>query len=130
MCGKRTSSIAATIVRLYHGEEAVAAAEARYRSVAAGGVPENMETQEAAPGTLLTELLVQSGLAPSRSEARRLMTGGGVKLDGTPVKDPNRGADGQRGIHPQQRQKQVCQNCYFITVRRQTNGAHRKGTRP
>jgi len=79
---------AATIVRLYHGEEAVAAAEARYRSVAAGGVPENMETQEAAPGTLLTELLVQSGLAPSRSEARRLMTGGGVKLDGTPVKDP------------------------------------------
>ena len=79
---------AATIVRLYHGEEAVAAAEARYRSVAAGGVPENMETQEAAPGTLLTEMLVQSGLAPSRSEARRLMTGGGVKLDGTPVKDP------------------------------------------
>ena len=79
---------AATIVRLYHGEEAVAAAEARYRSVAAGGVPENMETQEAAPRTLLTELLVQSGLAPSRSEARRLMTGGGVKLDGTPVKDP------------------------------------------
>ena len=76
---------AATIVRLYHGEEAVAA---RYRSVAAGGVPENMETQEAAPRTLLTELLVQSGLAPSRSEARRLMTGGGVKLDGTPVKDP------------------------------------------
>ena len=33
---------AATIVRLYHGEEAVAAAEARYRSVAAGGVPESM----------------------------------------------------------------------------------------
>ena len=79
---------AATIVRLYHGEEAVAAAEARYRSVAAGGVPENMESLTAEPGALLTELLVRSGLAPSRSEARRLMTGGGVKLDGTPVKDP------------------------------------------
>ena len=79
---------AATIVRLYHGEEAVAAAEARYRSVAAGGVPENMESLTADPGALLTELLVRSGLAPSRSEARRLMTGGGVKLDGTPVKDP------------------------------------------
>lgn len=78
---------AATIVRLYHGEEAVAAAEARYRSVAAGGVPENMESLTAEPGALLTELLVRSGLAPSRSEARRLMTGGGVKLDGTPVKD-------------------------------------------
>lgn len=78
---------AATIVRLYHGEEAVAAAEARYRSVAAGGVPENMESLMAEPGALLTELLVRSGLAPSRSEARRLMTGGGVKLDGTPVKD-------------------------------------------
>ena len=79
---------AATIVRLYHGEEAVAAAEARYRSEAAGGVPENMESLKAEPGALLTELLVRSGLAPSRSEARRLMTGGGVKLDGTPVKDP------------------------------------------
>ena len=79
---------AATIVRLYHGEEAVAAAEARYRSVAAGGVPENMESLTAEPGALLTELLVRSGRAPSRSEARRLMTGGGVKLDGTPVKDP------------------------------------------
>ena len=79
---------AATIVRLYHGEEAVAAAEARYRSVAAGGVPENMESLTAEPGALLTELLVRSGLAPSRSEARRLMTCGGVKLDGTPVKDP------------------------------------------
>lgn len=64
------------------------AAEARYRSVAAGGVPENMESLTAEPGALLTELLVRSGLAPSRSEARRLMTGGGVKLDGTPVKDP------------------------------------------
>ena len=79
---------AATIVRLYHGEEAVAAAEARYRSVAAGGVPENMESLTAEPGALLTELLVRSGLAPSRSEARRQMTSGGVKLDGTPVKDP------------------------------------------
>ena len=46
---------AATIVRLYHGEEAVAAAEARYRSVAAGGVPENMESLTAEPGALLTE---------------------------------------------------------------------------
>ncbi len=79
---------AATIVRLYHGEEAVAAAEARYRSVAAGGGPGDMESLTAEPGALLTELLVRSGLAPSRSEARRLMTGGGVKLDGTPVKDP------------------------------------------
>ena len=79
---------AAPIVRLYHGEGAGAAAEARCRSVAAGGVPENMESLTAEPGALLTELLVRSGLAPSRSEARRLMTGGGVKLDGTPVKDP------------------------------------------
>lgn len=56
---------AATIVRLYHGEEAVAAAEARYRSVAAGGVPENMESLTAEPGALLTELLVRSGWRPA-----------------------------------------------------------------
>lgn len=79
---------AATIVRLYHGEEAVAAAEARYRSVGGGrrsreyGIPDG-RTRRPADRTARPKRL-----APSRSEARRLMTGGGVKLDGTPVKDP------------------------------------------
>jgi tyrosyl-tRNA synthetase len=80
---------AASIVRLYHGEEAVAAAAERYKNVAKGGVPENIEEFEAATGSRVTELLVKSKLAPSTSEARRLIQGNGIKLDGVQVSDVN-----------------------------------------
>lgn len=80
---------ASAIVRLYHGEQAVAPAEERYKKVASGGTPENMESYDAAAGTPVVDMLVKSGLAPSKSEARRLMQGGGVKLGGTQLKDPS-----------------------------------------
>jgi tyrosyl-tRNA synthetase len=35
------------------------------------------------------KLLVKSGLAPSNSEAKRLIQQGGVKVDGTLIIDPN-----------------------------------------
>lgn len=87
---------ASAIVRLYHGEQAVAPAEERYKKVASGGTPENMESYDAAAGTPVVDMLVKSGLAPSKSEARRLMQGGGVKLDGTQLKDPS-AAFGEKG---------------------------------
>ena len=80
---------ASAIVRLYHGEQAVAPAEERYKKVASGGTPENMESYDAAVGTPVVDMLVKSGLAPSKSEARRLMQGGGVKLDSAQLKDPS-----------------------------------------
>lgn len=80
---------AETIVRMYHGIDAVAPAAERYKSVASGGVPENMDEYKCAVGTKVTEILRQSGLAPSGSEARRLMQGGGVKIDGVQNKDFN-----------------------------------------
>ena len=80
---------ASVIVRLYHGEQAVAPAEERYKKVASGGTPENMESYDAAAGTPVVDMLVKSGLAPSKSEARRLMQGGDDKLDGAQLKDPS-----------------------------------------
>ncbi len=80
---------AETIVRMYHGIDAVAPAVERYKSIASGGVPENMDEYKCAVGTKVTEMLRQSGLAPSGSEARRLMQGGGVKIDGVQNKDFN-----------------------------------------
>ncbi len=80
---------AETIVRMYHGEEAISAAAERYKSIAGGGVPDEMDEYECVVGTRVTDILRESGLAPSGSEARRLMQGGGVKLDGIQVKDPN-----------------------------------------
>ena len=81
---------AETIVALYHGEEAVSAAAARYSNVAGGGVPDDIKSMEFASGTRLVEVLSKSGLAPSNSEARRLIQGGGVKIDGAQIIDPNK----------------------------------------
>ncbi|MDD4125560.1 MAG: tyrosine--tRNA ligase [Eubacteriales bacterium] len=78
---------AETIVRMYHGKEAVNGAAERYKSVAGGGVPQELEVITAAPGTQITELLVISGLAPSKSEGGRLIKGGGVKIDGEQIAD-------------------------------------------
>lgn len=78
---------AETIVRIYHGLEAVAPAAQRYRRVAKGGVPDNIAEFEAVSGSPIIELLVSSKLAPSKSEARRLIQGGGVKLEGDQVSD-------------------------------------------
>ena len=80
---------AETVVALYHGAEAVPAAAQRYASVALGGVPENVASVEFPAGVRVVEVLSRSGLAPSNSEARRLILGGGVKLDGNQVSDPN-----------------------------------------
>ncbi|PKM63309.1 MAG: tyrosine--tRNA ligase [Firmicutes bacterium HGW-Firmicutes-21] len=80
---------AETIVRMYHGESAVAPAVERYKSVAKGGVPDNIEEFTSSAGTRIAEMLVTAGLAPSMSEARRLIQGGGIKIDGVQISDVN-----------------------------------------
>lgn len=80
---------AETIVKMYHGEAAVAPAAERYKSIAGGGIPDEMEEYTCAVGTRVADILRESGLAPSGSEARRLMQGGGVKVDGVQEKNPN-----------------------------------------
>jgi tyrosyl-tRNA synthetase len=82
-------ALARAIVRFYRGEEAVAPAEARYREIAAGGLPEDIETV-VFPGKSanLIELVRGAGFASSNSEARRLIEGGGVRLDGETARDP------------------------------------------
>lgn len=77
------------IVRLYHGETAVAAAEERYREIASGKAPDQLETVEAKAHEAGILLLVRkAGFADSNADARRLIAGGGIKLDGQPVTDP------------------------------------------
>ena len=81
---------AETIVTLYHGKEYIDAAEQRYKNIASGGAPEEMDEFTIDKDTRLIDLLSKSGLAPSNSEARRLITGGGVKIDGEQIKDTNK----------------------------------------
>jgi len=80
------------IVKMYHGEAAVNDAAARYNTVAAGAIPDAMDTAEITPsddGTVgVCDLVRLCGLAPSNSEARRLVQGKGIKIDNVVVSDP------------------------------------------
>lgn len=78
------------IVRLYHGEDAVNTAQQRYVIVASGKTPDHMEVLFIAEGkATLVDLLKRAGFASSSSDARRLIEGKGIKLDGETVSDIN-----------------------------------------
>ena len=78
------------IVTRFHSADASEAALARRKSVAAGGLPENIEELEVVAETdalLLGKALALAGLAPSASEGGRLVKGGAVHVDNEVVKD-------------------------------------------
>jgi tyrosyl-tRNA synthetase len=76
------------LVRLYHDEAAAWAAEEEFDSLfRQGGVPEDVETRVLATGLSLVDLLVESGLAESKGEARKLIRQGAVSLDGVKLQD-------------------------------------------
>jgi tyrosyl-tRNA synthetase len=80
--------LAAEITTRFHSAGAAAAALDDFQRRAAGGVPD--EIAEIALGgapLAIGSLLKQAGLAPSTSEALRLVEQGGVRIDGTAVSD-------------------------------------------
>jgi tyrosyl-tRNA synthetase len=82
--------LARLIVRRSHGEEAVRAAEEHFtRVVRRHEAPEEVPEAPLPDGDPLhlPKLLAETGLAPSTSEARRLIAQGAVKVDGEPVAD-------------------------------------------
>ena len=87
--------LAREIVTMYHGPEAAAAAEEHFRTVFQMRLlPEDMpevaiDQAELKEGEIwLPRLLVLAGLAPSSSEARRLISQGGVEINQQRVDDP------------------------------------------
>ncbi len=80
--------LARLIVRRSHGEDAAEAAEEHFtRVVREGGAPDEVAEAQLPAGDPihLPRLLAETGLAPSTSEARRLITQGAVKVNGEPV---------------------------------------------
>ena len=79
------ASLAREIVRKYHGEAAALKSEDAWNSqFREGGRPEKIDTYQARDAHMtLVELLVESGMAASKNDARRLIEQGGVKLDDT-----------------------------------------------
>jgi tyrosyl-tRNA synthetase len=79
-----------TIVCAYCGAEEAQSAKLRYKNVAAGFTPENLEeiilTER--PRNL-AELVRLAGLASSNSDARRLILGKGIRLDGVLAESPD-----------------------------------------
>lgn len=80
--------LAAEIVSVFHGEMAAQAAEREFEKVfQRGGLPQDLQERSISGGTMLVELMVDSELAPSKSQARRLIRQGAVKLGDLPVED-------------------------------------------
>ena len=77
------------IVARFHSVAAAVGALADFEARAKGGVPDEMpEIKLAAPGGLpIAQVLKQSGLTPSTSEAARMIEQGGVKIDGEKISD-------------------------------------------
>ena len=80
------------IIKMYHGEEFIEYAEERYATVAKGGVPENIDVYELNKssidnGILITDLLVKSGIVPSKSEGKRMIEQNGISING--IKETN-----------------------------------------
>ena len=95
--------LAYEVTSFVHGKEeadkALAAARALF---GAGSQDENMPTtvlarEDLAGGAIgIMDLMVKTGLAPSKSEARRLIQGGGVSVNDEKVADPNLTLDAAR----------------------------------
>ncbi|WP_369993781.1 tyrosine--tRNA ligase [Paenibacillus sp. RC84] len=88
--------LAATFVRMYHGEEAASEAERHFVTVfQQRALPDDIEEVELAAGELeeggirLVKLLVTLGLQATNGEAKRSIQQGGVRLNEEKVTDPN-----------------------------------------
>lgn len=83
------AKLASEIVTMYHSAEAAKAAEEHFATVfRRKEAPDDVPEHRMAAGThALVDVLVDAGMAPSKSEARRLVAQGGVKVGGETVTD-------------------------------------------
>lgn len=92
--GRAKRRVARAVVELYHGEAAAEGAEAAFdRQFKEHQAPDEVPEIELPPDAIegdrasLPKLLVATGLASSRGEARRLISQGGVRLDGAQLSE-------------------------------------------
>lgn len=78
------------IIKMYHGEDAVETAKSRYEIVAKGGVPKDLKKitlSKEQKEISICDLLVEVGFASSKSEAKRMVLGRGVKVNQKIIED-------------------------------------------
>ncbi len=87
------------IVTLYWGAKASADAAERYREVARGSIPEALPTLHwPSPSATLTALTRFAGYAASNGEARRLIEGRGIRIDGEISDNPLAAVEGKKEL--------------------------------
>jgi len=80
--------LAKEITARFHSAAAAEAAEADFENRARGGIPDDIPEVSLSGAPLpIGAMLKQANLAPSSSEAMRLVDGGGVRIDGAVVSD-------------------------------------------
>src|SRR5574343_338452 len=81
-------ALAKEITTRFHSAEAADAAEQDFHNRSKGGVPDEIPEVALSGAPMgIAALLKAAGLAPSTSEANRLIDGGGVRVDGGVVSD-------------------------------------------
>ncbi len=80
--------LAHEVITFLHGEEEANKARETSQAIFSGKVSDDMPAVSV-KSTNILDILVESGLAPSKSEARRLVEQGGVSIDGEKVLDAN-----------------------------------------
>ena len=81
---------AAEIVGMYHGEEFIGKAEERYKMIAKNEIPDDIEIFTCKTNEInICDLLVDVKFANSKSEAKRMIYGKGIKIDGDIIEDIN-----------------------------------------
>lgn len=78
------------ITKLIHGEEEAKKAEEASNALFGGqGSLDNMPTTTVADNISILDAIIQVGFAPSKGQARQLITQGGISLNDTKVSDTN-----------------------------------------
>lgn len=82
--------LARTIVRMYHGEEQSIQAEKEFENIfVKKDLPDEIPEMVINEAEIrIDDLMVMTGTSESKGQAKRLVTGGGVSLDGEKISDP------------------------------------------
>ena len=76
------------ITEEYHGKEGAEKAQADFINVVSNkGIPDDIQDLKIEEDTSILDLLVSLNFVASKGEAKRLIQGGGVKVDGEKISD-------------------------------------------
>ncbi len=80
--------LAYQITEEYHGKDGADAAQADFINVVSNkGIPEDIQEVKVEQGKAMLDLLTELNFVSSRGEAKRLIQGGGVKINGEKITD-------------------------------------------